>query len=166
MRIVFFAVAFLMSGQVVAQGSTHPCRATDLARSMEILIGEWDAYSNGEITSRIKAEYKWGKCAIIVTETTSKGKVRDLPFFYYDRKAQTWRRIFSERRIKEMFLAQHSNKSFAFVTIAEDVNENPVYIRETYTKLADGSLNHVVEAAEDLSGPWFPKKEGLLRRVN
>lgn len=171
MKVMFLAVSLMISGQVWAQDNSHPCRQYDASRSLDMLIGDWDVYSNGKVGARYSYRYAHAKCVIFVTETSRNGKTRSGDFFYYDRKTLGWRVMFSTPHFSDMYVANYSEKSFSVIAVNLDKNGERMrqqvapYLRETFSVLADGSLRRVTEAADNISGPWKAGRERLMRKV-
>ena len=171
MKAAFPLIALLLSWQVAAQENDHPCRKHDASRGLDMLIGDWDMYSNGKLGARYSFRYAHAKCVIFAYTTNQNGETRPQPFFFYDRKALGWRVMFTESYFSDMYVADYTENSFSVIAVNLDKNgermrENVApYLRETFSILADGSLRRVTEAADSLGGPWTVGRERLMRKV-
>lgn len=171
MKWFLLAMVVLVSGQVSAEDSSHPCRKHGTSRGLDMLIGDWDMYSNGKLGARYSYRFAHAKCVIFAYVTNQNGETRPQPFFFFDRKALGWRVMFTESYFSDMYVADYTANSFSVIAVNLDKNGERLrqnvapYLRETFSVLADGSLRRVTEAADSLSGPWTVGRERLMRKV-
>jgi hypothetical protein len=69
--------------------ATAPCRATEVSRSLDFWIGDWDVYVGHDLAGHDTVERVLGGCAVIERwRDTSRGE--GLSLFAYDARKDLW----------------------------------------------------------------------------
>lgn len=166
MKLLITAAIIVLSTTSKTWGADSPCKQTDAGRAMDLLIGSWDYYTKGKKRSHTTVEHRFNQCAVVFTESQVGGQPSEAPFMYYDDREDMWRQVVGAPNLKERYVVQFSPTTLVMLARGKLKDEGEIYLRDTYTLLGDGSLRFVQDATLDTAGPWHPKKEGLLRRVN
>ena len=131
-----------------------PCRSTEVARSLDFWVGDWDVYVGKDLAGRDMVERILDGCA--VTERWNGGAGdQGMSLFAYDARKDLWKQNWVTNNsavpggIKVKVLRAHSPSSTTFQGEIEGKTGAVYYDRTILTALPGGRVHQEIQVSRD-----------------
>ena len=153
MKLAAAATALLAVGAAHGQANP-PCRATQVARSLDFWVGDWDVYTGTMLAGRDLVERVLGGCGI--TERWSGGEGdAGMSLFAYDARKDLWTQTWITDNssvpggLKVKVLRARSPSSTIFQGEIEGRSGAVYYDRTILTALPGGRAHQEIQVSQD-----------------
>jgi len=151
--IAIIAATALIS-QAAAQSAQAPCRTTEVSRSLDFWVGDWDVYSGGTLAGRDTVERLLAGCAITERWRDSSGG-EGMSLFAYDARKDLWTQNWvtddssAPGGIKLKVLRARSAGSTTFQGEIEGKTGAVYYDRTILTALPGGRVHQQIQVSRN-----------------
>ena len=152
--MILLGTALLAAQAPATPPQPAPCRATEVAKSLDFWIGDWDVYVGTELAGHDLVERVLGGCAVIENWTDADGGAGKSLFAYDARKdmwTQTWVTDDSSRPggIKYKVLRAHGPGTTTFQGEVEGKSGADYYDRTILTARPDGKVRQQIQVSRN-----------------
>jgi hypothetical protein len=147
----------LAAVSIGATGHAHavaPCRTTDVSRSLDFWVGDWDVYVGKSLAGRDTVERVLGGCAVTERWRDSGGG-EGMSLFAYDTRKDLWTQTWvtddssAPGGIKAKVLRAHGSGMTTFQGEIEGKSGAVYYDRTILTALPKGRVHQQIQVSRD-----------------
>lgn len=142
------------SGQPAAQPGPAPCRATEVSRTLDFWLGDWDVYVGTELAGRDTVERIVGGCGL-TERWRDAGGGEGFSLFAYDARKDLWTQTWVTADsgvpggIKTKVLRARTATSATFQGEVEGKTGAVYYDRTILTALPGGRVRQEIQRSRD-----------------
>ena len=146
--------AAALAAQSAPVAATAPCRTTEVARSLDFWIGDWDVYVGKQLAGRDIVERLVGGCAMTERWRDAQGG-EGISLFAYDARKDLWTQTWvtddssAPGGIKFKVLRAHGPGTTTFQGEIEGKTGAVFYDRTILTAMPDGRVHQEIQVSRD-----------------